>query len=574
MSSLRPKYDHFTPLIEQGVLTETDFQQAVAEAQEHQLPLEQVLMRRLRVPKEALGAALAAYYKCPFVPFDPRYPVPPRTLLRGLKAGYLRTDHFVPLAVQGNKVTVLIDDPNHLIKRDEVRALLRAYQIDYCVGLKEDIEAFVDHFFAAQVEPVADAPSARSTHEEVREEDVQEIIEYDEVRIAELLGEIVRDARQRGATSVHLLSETDGQPLQVRLRIDGACLAARQVPALAGQTLRSHIRALSGLDPAQAARPQEGRIRLGGAAGGEVRVATLPLLNGTEDVVLHLSGGPPVLPLREMRFSERNLLHVESALAMPYGLLLCAGPAGSGRTATLHAMLAVLDQPDRRICAIQDPIEITLPGLRQVAAAPGLSAVGLLQATLATDPDAVLLGSLGDGPACAAALQAALAGRLVLGPLRARTAVDALTWLLDQGLDPYGVADAVVLILAQRLVRLLCNDCKEPYLPGQDELLDLAEEYGVADVLQLGVSASDPQALFRPRGCDQCNHTGYSGRMALHEVLEITDDLRRLIQRRHPPAELREQALRDGMTTLKQDGIEKVLQGLTDLREVRAACSR
>ncbi|MCS6915261.1 MAG: GspE/PulE family protein [Myxococcota bacterium] len=574
-ASIRTKFDL---LIEQGLINEADLLQAAAEAQELQLDVEQVLMRRFRVPKAHIGAALAHYYGCPYVPFDPRLP-PPRAVLRSLKPGYLRTDRWVPIKAHDHGVTVLIDDPNHLIKRDEVRALLPGMQIEYCVGLREDIEAFIDHFYGHLYGTAASPPAATPATEPVPEEpSVEVVIEEvrepppDEDQVVALVAGLLGEACERGATDIHIEPSAEQGPVQVRLRLDGRLRPFRTLPAEYHPPMLSCIKSLSSLEPQDETLPRQGMLRIRREGGSDIvlRVATVPLHGGLQDVVLHvLPGGQPPT-LEQLRFSERNLVGLQQLLERPWGLLLVAGPPRSGRTTTLHAALNHLNRPDRMIGTVEDPVERVQPGLRQVSLQPGLDVPAAVRGLLRADPDVIMIGELRDRQACGAALEAALSGHLVLAGLRAHGAAEALQVLLELGGDPDHLGTALLGVLAQRLVRKLCEACLQPYELQQAEWRALAAEYGEPGLAELGVAPDAP--LYRPVGCEICQGSGFQGRLALHELLQGSPALRRLLRGRAPVNELHAQACQDGMRTLRQDGIAKALEGLTDLGEVRAAC--
>jgi len=280
------------------------------------------------------------------------------------------------------------------------------------------------------------------------------------------------------------------------------------------------------------------------------------------------------LPLERMGFSERNLREFKGILSKPYGICLVVGPTGSGKTTTLHSGLGMINTEDMKIWTAEDPVEITQAGLRQVQVHPKIDftfAIAM-RAFLRADPDVIMVGEMRDHETAATGIEASLTGHLVFSTLHTNSAPETITRLLDMDIDPFNFADALLGILAQRLVRTLCKDCKQAYAPTQEEFAELMESYGVEQWDALGVRYTPDFKLHRAKGCPKCTNTGYKGRMGIHELLVATDEIKRQIQRRTPIDDLRKQAQKDGMTTLLQDGILKVIQGHTDFQQVRAVC--
>jgi type II secretory ATPase GspE/PulE/Tfp pilus assembly ATPase PilB-like protein len=329
------------------------------------------------------------------------------------------------------------------------------------------------------------------------------------------------------------------------------------------------------LDIAERRKPQDGKIEFKkfGPLDVELRVATMPTVGGLEDVVIRvLASGDPI-GFSDLGLTERNLRVFQESLVRPHGLILVVGPTVSGKTTTLHSGLAKINQTSRKIWTAEDPVEITQPGLRQVQINPriGFTFAAALRSFLRLDPDVIMVGEMRDAETASTAVEASLTGHLVFSTLHTNSAPETVTRLLEMGLDPYSFSDSLVCILAQRLARRLCKDCKESYQPSEAEFDELVNEYGVTEFANTGLGRADV-GMFRAVGCDRCSHTGYRGRLGIHEVLECTDVLKGLIKRRGDTDTIREQAARDGMTTLKQDGILKVLRGVTDIHEVRRVC--
>jgi type II secretory ATPase GspE/PulE/Tfp pilus assembly ATPase PilB-like protein len=306
----------------------------------------------------------------------------------------------------------------------------------------------------------------------------------------------------------------------------------------------------------------------------ELRVATIPTSGGNEDVVMRILAASKPLPIEKMGFSERNLTEFRKVLQKPYGICLVVGPTGSGKTTTLHSGLGFINTVDMKIWTAEDPVEITQPGLRQVQVHPKIDftfAVAM-RAFLRADPDVIMVGEMRDHETAATGIEASLTGHLVFSTLHTNSAPETIVRLLDMEIDPFNFADALLGILAQRLVRTLCKDCKEQYAPSQEEFAELMQEYGLEYWEKLGIRYTPEFKLYRPKGCPKCGNSGYKGRMGIHELLLGTDEMKRLIQKRKPVEDMRKQAMRDGMTTLLQDGIQKVIQGVADFKQVRAVC--
>ena len=377
------------------------------------------------------------------------------------------------------------------------------------------------------------------------------------------------------ASDIHIEPYPGKNDVIVRTRVDGQCSIYQRIPYKYKYAIPSRIKIMSELDIAERRKPQDGKIEFKkfGPLDIELRVATMPTVGGLEDVVIRVLASGDPLKFNDLGLTERNLRIFKESLARPYGLILVAGPTGSGKTTTLHSGLAQINQINRKIWTAEDPVEITQPGLRQVQINPriGFTFAAALRSFLRLDPDVIMVGEMRDEETASTAIEASLTGHLVFSTLHTNSAPDTVTRLLEMGLDPYSFSDSLVCILAQRLARRLCKDCKELFQPSEAEFEELASEYGSTEFAKTGLKIEDV-VMYRAVGCDNCGHTGYRGRLGIHEMLECTDELRMLIKRRADTEHIREQSYRDGMTTLKQDGILKVLQGFTDIHEVRRVC--
>jgi type II secretory ATPase GspE/PulE/Tfp pilus assembly ATPase PilB-like protein len=338
------------------------------------------------------------------------------------------------------------------------------------------------------------------------------------------------------------------------------------------------LKIMAGLDISERRKPQDGKIKFQLVDRSiELRAATIPTAGaGNEDIVLRILAAEEPIPLDRLEMTPRNLGEFRNLLDKPYGLVLCVGPTGSGKTTTLHSALGAINSSDRKIWTAEDPVEITQPGLRQVQVNPkiGFNFAAAMRAFLRADPDVIMVGEIRDHETAEVAVEASLTGHLVLSTLHTNSAVETVSRLLEMGIDPFNFADSLLGVLAQRLARTLCKQCREAYHPTKEEYDTLAHGFGEQAFTRLEIPYSDKFTLYRARGCSGCRETGYQGRIGLHELLLVSDEIKSLIHARAAVAELFKVALGQNMTTLVQDGVLKVLKGVTDYAQVRAAATR
>ena len=543
-------------LVEQGFLQQEELVLATAEAARKRLDVATVLMERYRIPKPALGAALAEFYHC---------------------LDYLRMNHWVPLRRQGNGIEVLIDDPHNPDKLFDVRRAFPGQALSYRVGLRCDIARLLN---AIQGRESGDAISdilgelvSEAQLEEQQNATIAAITENDSA-IVRLANQIITDAYRRGASDIHIEPYADRKETAVRFRVDGTCFTYMKIPAAYRRAIVSRLKIMASLDIAERRKPQDGKIRfkLGTGQEIELRVATLPTSGFNEDVVIRLLTAHGARRLEDLEFSDGTRRLVGQLAQKPHGIVLCAGPTGSGKTTTLHAILASINTDERKIWTAEDPIEITQDGLRQVQVHPkiGLTFATTMRAFLRADPDVIMIGEMRDKETADIAIEASLTGHLVFSTIHTNSAVETVVRLLDLGCDPFNFSDAMLGVLAMRLCKRICPNCREAYHPTRSEYDELVQAFGEGDWEGVHPAYNLGLTLFRGRGCDTCNQTGYRGRVPIHELMVVSDSMKALIQARARTGELLTLAKSDGMRTLVQDGIEKVLQGLTTYKQVRA----
>jgi len=348
------------------------------------------------------------------------------------------------------------------------------------------------------------------------------------------------------------------------------------VPISMARGMLSRIKIMAGLDIAEKRLPQDGKIKFKrkGIRPFELRLATLPTAGGLESAALRILADPGAMKLEDMGLNDRNMAVLKKTIQQPHGLILAAGPTGSGKTTALHAALGVINEPSIKIWTAEDPVEITQPGMSQVEVKPkiGLDVARVMRSFLRADPDVIMIGEMRDFETASTAVEASLTGHLVFSTLHTNSAPETVTRLLDMGLNTLNFSDAFLCVLAQRLIRRLCLACRKEYHPSKEAYDEIVKDYGIEYFNTTGIEYSEKLLLYAPVGCEECSQTGYKGRMVIHELMEGTPRIKQLIKERADLEILLTQALKEGMTTLKQDGIEKVFKGLTDISEVRRVC--
>jgi len=525
------------------------------------------LMDEYNIEADDIGKSLEHYYRVPYMKYDSEHELP-IDLLENIGVSYLRNNLWLPVAGNKEEAVILIDDPSDYQRIMEIQGVVNARNYVFRVGLPEHIQQFLrsDADVEAGFDDVFDALGGEGGIEVDTDGDDDE----DEglaatSGIIQLVNRIITEAERLGASDIHIEPGKDDLPGGVRIRVDGICRELLKVPKEHCAALIARVKVISRLDISEKRLPQDGKCKLKVRGQRlELRVATVPTVQG-ESAVLRLLAAGSAMPLDKLNLSPKNFEKIVTASAHPHGLFLVVGPTGSGKTTTLHAVLGHINKPERKIWTAEDPVEITQPGLQQVQMLPkiGFTFATAMRAFLRADPDVILIGEMRDHETASIGVEASLTGHLVLSTLHTNSAPETITRLLDLGLDPVNFSDALLCVLAQRLMRTLCAKCKQPYKPDKKELDHLVDAYGREEFKELPYDLDNIE-LQGPVGCDDCGGTGYKGRTGIHELLMGTNELQAMIYKKAELDLIREQALKDGMQTMKQDGIEKIFMGLSD----------
>jgi len=558
-------------LVESGLVTEEDVEAALAEqANQRGRRIGEILVEMGVVSERRLAETLAEKFHLPIVDLDDCL-IDPQALA-ALPRSVLLRHRILPIEIEDDRITVALSDPLNTDATDQIR-FQRSGKVREVVGIPSQIDQYLRELVGESLARGPDALDGLIDKVDVdlsgEESGDSHALNESDNAIIQLANRILLEALQRNASDVHIEPNGTSGPVSIRFRIDGRCVSLPDVPASHRFALVSRLKIMARLDIAERRKPQDGKIRLRlPDRAVDVRVATLPTVGG-EDVVLRLLANSRAYPISELGLDPRDREELERLIAVPHGLLLCVGPTGSGKSTTLHALLGHINGPERKIWTAEDPVEIIQPGLRQVPVRPkiGFGFAEALRAFLRADPDVIMIGEMRDAETARTAVEASLTGHLVLSTLHTNSAAETVVRLVEMGLDPFSFGDALLGVLAQRLVRRLCESCRTLEPAADDDLQRLRTILG-EDADQVG------RLLWRAHGCSACQDTGYRGRMAVHELLVVDETLRQAIHEGASADRLRTLAAAGGTRTLLERGARRCLDGSTDLTQVLATCVR
>ncbi|HEY0886374.1 MAG TPA: ATPase, T2SS/T4P/T4SS family [Ramlibacter sp.] len=587
------KYD---ALVNDGVMTAAELQECIRRARDEGEPVERMLMENFKIRPAQIGGSLSKFFGVPYEPFNAGR-IRSEQLQGPLKREFVQEHRWIPLEESPEGLVIMCTDPEAVRgSRVVPQVFPRFTKFSYRVTTQAEFDETLVQLYGGDKEASIDellADMGGALEDENGDDSALESAAADN-ELVKFVNKVIVDAYHQKASDIHIEPMPGKAKTGIRFRIDGSLQPYIEVPAHFRQALVTRLKIMCDLDISEKRKPQDGKIKFRkfGPLDIELRVATIPSAGGVEDVVMRILAAGEPIPLDKLGLTPHNRERLEKTVSKPYGLFYVCGPTGSGKTTTLHSILKFLNTPDTKIWTAEDPVEITQKGLRQVQInkKAGIDFATIMRAFLRADPDIIMVGESRDHETVSMGVEASLTGHLVFSTLHTNSAPESIVRLLDMGMDPFNFADALLGILAQRLARKLC-DCKQEYEPDQEEVKLFIAEYaeelrdtsawkadyaGEAKKLYenwLMLHGQDGHLRFyKAVGCDKCNQTGYKGRLGLHELLVADDEMKRLIQERARVAELFAHAVETGMRTLKMDGMEKVMLGHTDLKQVRAVC--
>jgi type II secretory ATPase GspE/PulE/Tfp pilus assembly ATPase PilB-like protein len=595
-------------LVSLGMITDEQLSAALAQQQlDRSVPLGETLVRMGVVSRSQLQTALVRKMGYPLVNLH-QFPAAAEAL-RKISHGAARRLQVMPLMIHEGRLIVALDDPAGRRAALDEAEFIAQMKVVPVVGQCLDLDSVLHKAYEKIGAPAEgglmpsdpsrpidfDMAGTSELLETLEKEgrapaaDEEAPIEQSDNSLVRMINSMILEAHREGVSDIHIESYPGQEKTRIRFRRDGRLYTYLELPPSYRNAIVGRVKIMCDLDISEKRKPQDGKINFAKFSPQhriELRVATVPTSNGLEDVVMRILASAKPIALNQLGLSERNLARLTAAVERPYGMVLCVGPTGSGKTTTLHSALMHINTPERKIWTAEDPIEITQAGLRQVQVNPRIdwTFAKALRAFVRADPDVIMVGEIRDEETAKTAIEASLTGHLVLSTLHTNSAPETVTRLLDMGMDPFNFADSLLAVLAQRLVRRLCTHCISSRPASPEEIEELLADYlhafakkdspaereAVLASWQRRHARDGRLMSFASAGCKHCRDTGFKGRVGIHELMAMSKTLRRLVQSGARAEELQEAALREGMRTLRQDGIAKVLSGQTTIEEVRA----
>lgn len=548
-------------LVREGLITSEQLQQALEQQRSTGMRLGYTLVKLGLIQEIEITKMLARQYRVPAVDLS-RFEVDEK-IIKLIPADVAVKHTVMPLKREARTLTVAMADPTNVTVIDDLKFITR-FDIFPVIAGEYTLRTVIERRYEqtdAQLESLLKTIEDADLEivEEEEEEDEGQAQLTDDAPVVKLINGIMTDAVKRGASDIHI--EPFEKEIRVRYRIDGSLMEIMKPPVKLKAALTSRVKIMSNLNIAERRVPQDGRIKMKmGKRVIDFRVSTLPVIFGEKIVLRILDKGNLTLDLMKFGFEPQAEQDLMEAILNPYGMVLVTGPTGSGKTTTLYSALSRINTIEVNIMTAEDPVEYNIDGINQVLVRNeiGMTFAAALKAFLRQDPNIIMVGEIRDLETGSIAIKASLTGHLVLSTLHTNDAASTITRMMDMGIEPFNVASAVNLIVAQRLVRRICENCKVEHAYTEEELAPL----------HLDAEEAADMTTYRGEGCEQCGRLGYKGRQGLYEVMSMTPELRRMVLKSASTAELKEQAVKDGMLTLRMDGIVKLKRGVTTLEEI------
>lgn len=549
------KIDTVDLLIKKGMITQDQVERAKHEVKRTGLTIENALERLGFITENDIANIKAQALGVPFM--DLSGYIIDSALIKLVPEKLAKRFKAVPLFKIGSSLTVAMTDPKDIIALDELRKVSKMDTIEPVLATEKGIQRIFDSYYgvAGSIDEIVKLLDKDLGGDTVvaRKDMLKEAAE--EAPVIKLVNVMILEAVKDRASDIHI--EPEEEILRVRYRIDGILHEVNTLPKKLHRAIASRVKILSQLDIAESRKPQDGRIRLRIEDRNlDIRVSTFPTIHGENIVMRLLDRASVLLGLSDLGLAKNELVEFEKLIKRPNGIILVTGPTGCGKTTTLYAALTTINSMDKNIITIEDPVEYELPLIRQTSINPkaGITFANGLRSILRQDPDVIMVGEIRDKDTVEISIQAALTGHMVLSTLHTNDAPSALTRLVDMGVEPFLISSSIIGVVAQRLVRKICEKCKEKYTPEDAVLKDLEIQEKVS--------------FYRGKGCNKCKKTGYAGRIGIYEFFMISDEIKKMVNSKASVDEIRKKAIEGGMKTLRADGLEKVKQGITTADDV------